>query len=111
MVLAESQLAAILGIAEDAVIIVDTRQRIRFFNQRAERVFGYSSGELTREPPETLLPADARATDRPLCRQLTQLEAGRETNGRARAAPEACPELATAWRAWARNGASRRPPQ
>lgn len=46
MVLAESQLAAILGIAEDAVIIVDTRQRIRFFNQGAERVFGYSSGEL-----------------------------------------------------------------
>jgi len=46
MVLAESQLAAILGTAENAVSIVDTCQRIRFFNQGAARVFGYSSGEL-----------------------------------------------------------------
>jgi len=60
VVLAEAQLAAILGIAEDAVIIVDGDQRIRFFNQGAERVFGYSSSELAGEPLEVLLPEPSR---------------------------------------------------
>jgi PAS domain S-box-containing protein len=60
MVLTEADLAAILGIAEDSVIIVDSDQRIRFFNQGAERVFGYTFGEVVGEPLEMLLPPNSR---------------------------------------------------
>ncbi|HEX6828437.1 MAG TPA: PAS domain S-box protein, partial [Burkholderiales bacterium] len=60
MVLTEAQLAAVLGIAEDAVIIVDRAQRIRFFNQGAEKIFGYASAEMLGQPLETLLPLEVR---------------------------------------------------
>jgi len=61
MVLTEAQLAAILGIAEDAVIIVDQAQRIRFYNQGAEKIFGYAAAELIGMPLESLLPVEARS--------------------------------------------------
>ncbi|HEX6829047.1 MAG TPA: response regulator [Burkholderiales bacterium] len=60
MVLTEAQLAAVLGITEDAVIIVDRAQRIRFFNQGAEKIFGFASAEILGQPLETLLPLEAR---------------------------------------------------
>jgi PAS domain S-box-containing protein len=64
MILTEGQLAAILGIAEDAVIIVDREQRIRFFNHGAESVFGYTAGEVFGKPLELLLPSDLRPAHR-----------------------------------------------
>jgi len=60
MVLAETQLAAVLGIADDAVIIADVTQHIRFFNHGAEKVFGYPAAEVLGQPLEMLLPPEAR---------------------------------------------------
>jgi PAS domain S-box-containing protein len=64
VVLTEAQLAAVLGIAEDAVIIADSSQCIRFFNQGAEKIFGYGAAEVLGQPLEILLPPEARPPHR-----------------------------------------------
>ena len=59
----------ILAIASDAVVCVDEAQRITFFNQGAERIFGYSAREVLGEPLTVLLPAGLpRATPAPPAR-------------------------------------------
>ena len=57
-----SLLAEIIGISADAIICVGRDQRVTFFNEGAERIFGYTSGEVLGQPLEMLLPASARAT-------------------------------------------------
>jgi PAS domain S-box-containing protein len=52
----ESRFQGILEIADDAIISVDSQQRVLLFNQGAEKVFGYSSTELIGKPLELLLP-------------------------------------------------------
>ncbi len=53
---AKARFEGILGIAEDAIISVDSNQRIVLFNQGAEKVFGYTQAEILGKSLELLLP-------------------------------------------------------
>jgi PAS domain S-box-containing protein len=54
--IADSVLAAIVTISADAIICVDESQRVIFFNEGAETVFGYSQAEIIGQPLELLIP-------------------------------------------------------
>jgi PAS domain S-box-containing protein len=49
-------LAVILNVADDAIISVDSRQSILFFNHGAEKMFGYSAQAVKGKPLDILLP-------------------------------------------------------
>lgn len=51
----EARLTSILDTAADAIIGVDGREQIVFFNQGAERIFGYASKEIIGRPLELLM--------------------------------------------------------
>jgi PAS domain S-box-containing protein len=56
--------SGLLAISADAVIAVDDEQRIIFFNEGAERIFGWSADEVGGKFLETLLPVRYRAAHR-----------------------------------------------
>jgi PAS domain S-box-containing protein len=56
--------AGLLAIAADAVIALDHEQRIIFFNEGAERIFGWSASEVGGQFIEVLLPERYRAAHR-----------------------------------------------
>ncbi len=56
--------AGLLAIAADAVIALDHEQRIIFFNEGAERIFGWSASEVGGQFIEILLPERFRAVHR-----------------------------------------------
>lgn len=54
-------LARILDIADDAIISIDPEERIAIFNQGAQRIFGYSAGEVLGKPLVMLMPERYRS--------------------------------------------------
>ncbi len=53
---AKARFEGILEIAEDAIISVNSAQRIVLFNHGAEKVFGYAQSEVVGRPLDALLP-------------------------------------------------------
>lgn len=68
--IADSILAGIVTISADAIICVDESQRIVFFNEGAEAIFGYSAHEIMHQPLERLLPDRYRSTHAKQVRQF-----------------------------------------
>jgi PAS domain S-box-containing protein len=54
--LSEAKFSGIISIATDAVVSVDEELRIVLFNQGAERIFGWTAGEIIGQPLSSLLP-------------------------------------------------------
>jgi PAS domain S-box-containing protein len=52
----DTRLHSIVDSAMDAIISVDSKQRITLFNRAAERIFGYESREVLGQPLEMLMP-------------------------------------------------------
>jgi PAS domain S-box-containing protein len=52
----DAWLSAIVSIAADAIISIDSSQRITLFNAGAEKIFGYRAAEILGEPLDLLLP-------------------------------------------------------
>ncbi len=53
---AKARFEGILEIADDAIISIDFSQRILLFNKGAERLFGYTSGDVIGKPLDLLIP-------------------------------------------------------
>lgn len=60
----EAKSSGIISIAMDAIISVDTDQRMTVFNKGAEGIFGYSQAEAIGAPFDMLIPPRFRATHR-----------------------------------------------
>ena len=56
----KADVAALLGAAPDAMVVVDHRGVIVQANPRCERMLGYRSGELVGQPVDTLVPIELR---------------------------------------------------
>jgi PAS domain S-box-containing protein len=57
----EAKFAGIINISSDAIVSVNEEQRITFFNQGAERTFGYAAEAVMGERLEMLIPEPYRA--------------------------------------------------
>ena len=55
----EAHTVAVLGATRDAVITIAPDHRVRYWNSRAEAIFGWEAGTMTGQPLETFLTDDA----------------------------------------------------
>lgn len=55
-----SELSGLIAIAADAIITVDDEQRIRIYNDGAERIFGWTHDEVIGQPLDMLIPERLR---------------------------------------------------
>src|SRR5579883_3467203 len=60
----EARFSGIISISADAIISVDEEQRVQVFNEGAERIFGWTHGEIVGQPLDVLLPARLRNAHR-----------------------------------------------
>ncbi|MEG4942711.1 PAS domain S-box protein [Microcoleus sp. F4-D5] len=60
----QARLSGVLDIADEAIISVDSSQRITLYNQGAERIFGYTSEEMLGQTLDRLLPERFAASHR-----------------------------------------------
>ncbi len=67
---AQARLSGILQIAPDAVISVGGDMNIQLFNQGAERIFGYTAGQVLGQPLEILMPEYFRKNHRRLVEEF-----------------------------------------
>src|SRR6476620_9635910 len=65
-------LAGIVTISADAVVCVDESQKIIFFNEGAEKIFGYSEKEILGQQLEVLIPERFRAPHASLVHRFGQ---------------------------------------
>ncbi|MBU3914842.1 response regulator, partial [bacterium] len=56
LISANRNLVGLLDVWENAIIIVDSQKKIRFFNYRAEQIFDYETHQIVSQPLERLLP-------------------------------------------------------
>jgi len=78
-------LADIIDISEDAIICIDSEQDIILFNEGAERMFGWTSGEVLGEPVEILIPERVRGIHRAHVERFRESpERARKMNSRSR---------------------------
>jgi PAS domain S-box-containing protein len=57
----DARLSAIVSIAADAIIAIDSSQYITLFNSGAEKIFGYTAAEAIGQPLQILLPEGVRS--------------------------------------------------
>lgn len=57
---AQARMAAIVETADDAIISIDTAERILLFNPAAQEIFGYAASEIIGAPLSTLIPTRYR---------------------------------------------------
>ena len=79
----EAKFSGIVSIAADAIISVDTNQRITVFNEGAEQIFGYSKQEMIGTSLERLLPERYRTKHSDILRGLRRRRRSRPHDGRA----------------------------
>jgi PAS domain S-box-containing protein len=68
----QNQLRAVVHSAMDAVIMVDSREKIILFNAAAEKMFGFSAAEMQGQPLSRLIPQQYRAAHSSHLRQFGQ---------------------------------------
>jgi PAS domain S-box-containing protein len=81
--LSEARASGIVSISADAIISVDTDQRITMFNEGAEKIFGYPGADVVGRPLELLIPERFRSVHR---RHVAEFAAGPDQARRAHAA-------------------------
>jgi PAS domain S-box-containing protein len=69
---AQARMAGIVASAMDAIITVDSEQRILVFNTAAVRIFGYSEAEALGQPLERLIPERFRSAHSEHIRQFEE---------------------------------------